>query len=63
MPHSIKSTGKAWFAEKAGFFRQGKCSHINCRSRLEKRNPLRDEIQAIIDSRFGNNRCRPKVEE
>jgi cobalt/nickel transport protein len=28
---------------------------------LEKRNPLRDEIQAIIDSRFGNNRCRPKV--
>jgi hypothetical protein len=54
MPDKIK-TNQARAFKKLDTFNQEKCSHINCRSSLETRNPVREEILKIISSRLENS--------
>jgi len=54
MPNEIKTTQAQTF-KKLDTFKQKKCSHINCRSRLETQNPLREEIQRIISNRLDSS--------
>ncbi len=52
MLYDMKQKAKKWSSKGVNMFRQGQCSHINCRSRLEIHNPVRDDIQAIIEQRL-----------
>lgn len=49
-----------WTAASVNRFKKERCGQINCRSRLEKRNPVQDEIQEIIDSRSGGRPGMPR---
>jgi len=52
MPDDVK-IARLWTRTGANIFKNEQCGQINCRSRLEKRNPVQDEIQKILEDRSG----------
>jgi hypothetical protein len=56
MSNKQKKSSQIYSTQHIAMLRTKKCGLINCRSRLEKRNPIRDEIKETIMCKFGLNR-------
>lgn len=52
MNNEMKQMQKIWSEKHVLKLKKEGCGMINCRSKLRSRNPVRDEIQQILDQRF-----------
>jgi len=55
MRFETKNTSELWSPEVIDTLKRKGCGLINCRPRLEARNPVSEEIQKILGYRFGGS--------